>query len=251
MPVLISLVCLPLAYGAAPRIPLMGNLVAQLLFLVLATTLILAFFALALRWGWQARYYGISIIFGASISLFSVVPLLTLVIYGSLVQWLKVSLLVLQVISHVVWCRKFSVLYKNVFENDALCKVMYEEESDAVYYMRNGDQYLLDKYFKFSQMPPDRYFAIFIVLALALVPMMGSVRDFAGIPFPHVFLAVAMVPVSWMSFGFAFRGYLVCYRYPAKIRRATGKEVLVDAASRHKAVDKKMSSAKSSKRNLV
>ncbi|MCC2971634.1 hypothetical protein [Massilia sp. IC2-476] len=235
-----SFVTLPLAYGAAPHIPLTANPVARLVFLVLAISLLLAFLSFALRWDWRTKYYGISLMFGASISLFAIVPLLALMIYGSLALWLKLFVLAFYVISHVVWCRKFSALYKDAFENDALREVLYEEEPNGVYYMRSGDQYLLDKYYKFTQMPRDRYFAIFIVLALALMPMTRSVREFTGIPFTHAFLVVAMVPVSWMSFGFSFRGYLVCYLYPAKIRRATGKEVLVDVVSKHKALDRKI-----------
>ena len=239
LPILMSLVSLPLAYGAAPHIALTENPVARLLFLILVTSILLALISVMLRWDWRIKYYGIALLFGASISLLAIVPLLTLLIFGSLALWLKLSILAFYLISHIMWCRKFSILYDDAFENEALRNILYEEEADAIYYMRSADHYLLNKYYNFSQMPRDRYFALFILLALALIPMMSSLRKFVGVPFPHAFLLVGMLPVSWMSFGFAFRAYLICYRYPAKIKHATGKEVLVDVAGKHKSVDKK------------
>ena len=116
---------------------------------------------------------------------------------------------------------------------------MYEEESDAVYYIRSGDEFLIDKYYKFSQMPRDRYFALFIVIALLMTPVMDAVCAFVGAPFVHIFLLVAMLPVSWMSFGFATRGFLIFYFYPTKIKRKTGKDVYVDLVSKHRPIGKR------------
>jgi hypothetical protein len=81
-----------------------------------------------------------------------------------------------------MWCKKFFIVHKDMFGNDVLRSVIYQEEADAVYYMRNGDQYLLEKYYKFTQMPGDRHFAIFIALALALMPVMRTIREFTGMP---------------------------------------------------------------------
>jgi hypothetical protein len=48
-----------------------------------------------------------------------------------------------------------------------------------------------------------------------------------------------MIPVSWMSFGFATRGYLVCYLYSSRIKSATGKDVYVDIIGKHPKLDTK------------
>lgn len=238
LPLILGLVSLPLASGAAPDVPFMENPVAQLLFFVVGTSLAIALMASVLKWDWKAKYYGLTLLSGISISLFAIVPLLALMVYGRAPLWLKALILMVYVISHFLWCRKFFVLYQDIFANEILRAVVYEEEADAVYYSRRGDQFLLGKYYKFSQMPRDRYFAIFILLGLALMPMMSNVSAIMGIPFAHVFLLVSMLPVSWMSFGFAARGYLVCYFYPAKIKNATGKEVYVDVAGAHRPLDK-------------
>lgn len=238
LPFVLGSISLPLAYGAAPEVPLLKNPVAQVLFAVLVISLFLAVTSLILRWDWKVKYYGVSLLFGASISLFAVVPLLVLMIYGSTPLWLKIVVLFFYVLSHALWCRKFFILYGDAFNNTALRKIIYEEDSEAVYYLRRGDQFLLDRYYKFSQMPRDRYFVVFIVLALGLMPMIDSIRTYTGIPFTHVFLLVAMLPVSWMSFGFAIRGYLVCYLFPTRIKIATGKEVYVDVFGSPPSLDK-------------
>jgi hypothetical protein len=124
------------------------------------------------------------------------------------------------------------VLYAEVFNDDMLRLAIYEEELDAVYYMRRGDELLLKKHYKFSQMPRDRYFLFFMVLGVSVIPAMGQVRSYIGIPFVHTFLLITMLPVSWMSIGFAVRGFLIFYLYPAKIKNATGKDVYVDLASK-------------------
>jgi hypothetical protein len=133
--------------------------------------------------------------------------------------------------SNFFWCRKFFVIYAKTFSDEVLRSAIYEEESDAVYYMRRGDEFLLEKYFKFSQMPRDRYFLLFIVIAFLMIPLMKQVRALIGVPFVHSFLLVAMLPVSWMSIGFAVRGFLIFYMYPARIKKTTGKEVYVDLAN--------------------
>lgn len=237
LPLLLGLISLPLAYGAVPYIPLADNHVAQLLFLVSGGSIVLALVSLVCQWDWKIQYYGLSLLFGSSISIFAIVPLLVLMTYGTAPTLAKTFVFWFYVGSHVSWCRKFAVLYKDVFDNELLRKIMYQEEADAVYYLRRGDQYLLDKYYEFTQIPRAWIFAVFTALALALVPVMGEVRAFTGIPFAHVFLLVGMLPVSWMSFGFAVRGFLVCYFYPAKIRTATGKDVYVDIVGKHPQLD--------------
>ena len=76
-----------------------------------------------------------------------------------------------------------------------------------------------------------------------MVPIMNEISAFIGIPFVHIFLLVAMLPVSCMSIGLSVRGYLIFYLYPAQIKRATGKEVYVDLVSKHRPLGKRSNKA--------
>ncbi|MGJ9417861.1 hypothetical protein ACHAC9_08865 [Massilia sp. CMS3.1] len=224
----------PLAWGAAPEIPLRKNPIVLFIGLILAISLVLALISAIFRWGWKAKYYGISLLGVAGISFLAVVPFAAAVIYGKAPYWVRVAIFLIYGLTHFFWCRKFMVLYKNVFSDEVLRAVIYEEESDAVYYMRRGDDYILSKYYKFSQTPRDRYFVLFIFIALLMIPIMSQVCKFIGIPFVHIFLMVAMLPVSWLSIGLAVRAYLIFYLYPGRIKRTTGKEVYVDLVSKHR-----------------
>jgi hypothetical protein len=234
----LTLLSAPLAYGGAPDIPFSKNLIVLLLSLVLAISSILALVSAIFRWGWKARYYGFSFLCAAGISFLGFVPLLVAVLYGNAPYWAKLIIIFIYGISHYLWCRKFTRLYKDIFHDENLRATIYEEEGDAIYYMRRGDEFLLDKHYKFSQTPRDRYFVMFIVTALLMAPMMQVISNFLGIPFVHIFLLVAMLPVSWMGIGFAVRGFLIFYLYPAKIKKATGKDVFVDLSSKHRSLRK-------------
>ncbi len=67
LPMMLGLISLPLAYGAAPNVPLGENPVSQLLFAMLAVAAIIALISVIFRWGWQVRHYGVSLFFGISI----------------------------------------------------------------------------------------------------------------------------------------------------------------------------------------
>lgn len=235
----LTLLSAPLAYGGAPNIPFFKNLIVLLLSVFLAISSILALVSAIFRWGWKARYYGFSFLCAVGISFLGIVPFLVAVLYGRVPYWAKLTIILIYGVSHYLWCRKFTRLYKNIFNDENLRSTVYEEEGDAIYYMRRGDEFLLDKHYKFSQTPRDRYFVIFIVIALLMTPMMQAISAFIGIPFVHIFLLVAMLPVSWMGIGFAVRGFLIFYMYPSKIKRATGKDVFVDLASKHRPLGKR------------
>lgn len=235
---LFVLISVPLAYGAAPSIPLAENALVLLMGGVLALSSILAFLSVVFRWGWKAKYYGVFSLAVAGISFMGIVPCLAALLYGGAPYWVRVGIILFYIISHFFWCRKFFVLYRNVFNDTSLRSVVFEEEEDAVYYMRRGDNFLLEKHFKFSQTPRDRDFLLYMALALLMIPIMDIARTFLGLPFVHIFLIVAMLPVSWMSIGLAFRVYLIFYFYPARIKKATGKDVYVDLASKHRPLSK-------------
>lgn len=228
----LTLLSVPLADGAAPNIPLAQNQIMILIFLILAVSSLLTLASVILKWGWKAKYYGIYFLSFVSVSYLGIVPCFAAILYGTAPYWVKILIALCYAVSIYFWCRKFCVIYANAFNDDALRCSIYEEEWDAVYYLRVGDEFLLRKHYKFSQMPSDRYFLLFVVLGLVMVPMMSRVHAFIGLPFVHTFLLIAMLPVVWMSIGFAVRGFLVFYMYPAKIKKATGKEVYVDLVSK-------------------
>lgn len=232
-PLLCALFAAPLAYGAAPEIPFFENpiLVALLVLGLVFLTMIIV--PIVFHWDWRACYYGFSLLYLAGLSLLAITPLLSVVLYGRAPIAGISIIFILYALTHYFWCRKFVRLYTQVFENDALRKVIYQEEHDAVYYMRRGDEFLLDKHFKFSQMPPDWCIAIFMILGFAMIPVMGVVTDFFGVPFLHAFLLIVMIPISCMGVGIAVRGYLLFYLFPAKIKKLTGKSVYVDVAGSH------------------
>lgn len=233
------LLSLPLAYGAAPDVPLMQNPIVLMMCAIVSTSTVIAVASALFKWGWKAKYYGVSLLCVGGISFMAIVPCLAVVLYGSAPYWLGVCGILFYGCTHYFWCRKFAILYKRVFDDDVLRNIVFQEEAGAVYYLRSGDDFLLEKHFKFSQTPADRYFVLFMVLALLMISIMGPLRAYIGVPFVHVFLAVAMLPVSWMSIGLAFRAYLIFYLYPGRIKKATGKDVYVDLASKHRPLVKR------------
>ena len=227
----VILICLPLAWGATGDTSFFDNLVVRLLLMMLTICILLSIFSVAFRWDWRASYFGVPMICIASVSLIALVPFLSILIFGNLTIWVNVLLIFGYAVSHIWWCRKFVTIYKDIFNHLESRGILYEEDADAVYYKRDGDNLLLAQY-NFSQMPPSRYFLIFIILGFALIPSIGVVKNISGMPFAHVFLAVSMLPVSWMSIGLAVRGFLICYYYPAQIKALTGKTVYVDLTSK-------------------
>ena len=237
---LFSLVSVPLADGAAPNVAVSENPIVVLIGSILMGSVILALVSVIFRWDWKAKYYGVVLLSVVGISFMAVVPCLAALLYGGAPFVVRAMIVTIYGLSHYFWCRKFHMLYQIIFNDESLRGVIFEEEADAVYYMRRGDNFLLEKHFEFSQIPRDRYFALFVFVACLLVPVMGAAKAFMGVPFVHIFLIVAMLPVSWMSIGLAFKAYLVFYFYPSKIRKATGKEIYVDLASKHRPLEKRL-----------
>jgi hypothetical protein len=232
-PLVSAILTIPLAYGAAPKVPFIENPIVLLLMVLAGISLLLIMIPRVFQWDWKASYYGFSPLCLASLSLLAIIPLAALTLYGRAPYGVKGFILLFYVVSHFLWGRKFVRIYEEVFNDEVLRSIVYQEEHDAVYYMKKGDEFLLRKYYRFSQMPPDRYIALFILVGLLLAFAMQAVTGFMGVPFTHVFLIVAMVPISCMCIGFAVRGFLVFYLYPAKLKKSTGKCVYVDVSGKH------------------
>lgn len=235
---LLAGISIPLAYGPAPEIPLEENPIVVMLFVVLGCSITLFVIPFLLKWNWRIQYFGCTALCIGSFSFLAIVPCMVLFLYGSAPRWLDLLVLSLYVVTHILWCRKFFVIYNHVYSSNELRSVIYQEEADAVYYLQRGDKYILDSVLRFSQAPSSRYFVLFMGAAVCMIPLMDYVKQGIGIPFAHIFLIVAALPISWMCVGLTVRGYLIFYRYPSKIKKATGKDVYVDLVGSHQNLEK-------------
>lgn len=246
---LLALIGIPLASFPVPDVPFERNPIVLVLFVMVLGSLGLLITPFFSRWDWRTKYFGSSALCLASFLVFTFIPCMVLLLYGK--APLAVDLIIVGVYAGclVLWCRKFFAIYNQIYENDELRRIVYHEEPDAIYYSQRGDKYLLEKFYKFSQSPRDRYFLCSMIIACLLIPIMDKIKEFMGIPFPHIFLIVGALPVSLMFAGLVVRSYLIFYKYPAKLRKATGKDVYVDLVSDYQLLDK--NSVKSLRRKLA
>jgi hypothetical protein len=110
--------------------------------------------------------------------------------------------------------------------------ILYSEEKDAVYYLQKGDVWLMEKKFKFYQIPSGYLFVVAMVLSFLCVPFARALSRSAGLPFVHILLTVMSLPIILMCTGLATRAYLIFYYYPWRIKRATAKDVYVDMSTK-------------------
>lgn len=232
LPVVFSAFSFPLAEEAAPGVPFLENPIL----LFLGAILIIGSSQLCtpriFRWNWEAKYFGVTLFHIGSIVLMCLVPLLCVVAYSSLPIGVRLGLFSIYMGLHIAWCRRFIIFYRKIANDNNLRKFLYQEDADAIYYMQRGDKHLLETQYKFRQLPKERYFVLFLLLAFALIPIMSTVRAVVGLPFTHVFLLVGTLPISLMGVGFATRGWLVFYVYPRQMRKVTGKRIYVDMAGK-------------------
>lgn len=154
-------------------------------------------------------------------------PWLSIVFFSNLPGWIRLLLLGAYSASVVFWCRRFVVYYRQVFFDGNLRRFLYEENDDAIYYLQQGDKTLFEKTLKLDQVPPNLVFVLFMGLAFLMTPFASKLTRLVGIPFIHIFLTVAGLPITLMCLGLAVRGYLIFYYYPWQLKRTTGKEVYV------------------------
>lgn len=232
LPFLLALICLPLASSVAPAIAFSENPITIALFVILAVSAVMMVLPLIFKWGWQTKYFGVLLLYVGSVGLIGFVPCLCVAFYGKTGWGVKISPLILYLVFHYVWCRRFTAIYGSATSVAKLRGLIYQEEEDAVYYMRRGDSLLLERELKFIQIPPNRYFFISVLTAFLLISVNAEARATFGVPFFHVFLMVSMLPVSLACVGLAFRGLLIFYFYPLKIEKTTGKRVYVDMSGK-------------------
>jgi hypothetical protein len=227
LPFLLGLICIPLAFAAAPSMPFQENLLA----LICAAQSVIALFLMVIprlfHWDWRAKFFGVSLLYIGSTALLGVIPLLGVVMFSDVAVALRLLLVATYSLSVIVWCRRFVIYYRKVFADTTLRGEIYLEEHDAIYYLQQGDKRQCDKTARIAQFPPNLLFAIFTVLAMCTVPYAGRISNWAGISYINFFLAIAGFPIVLMCLGLGVRGYLIYYYYPWILKRATGKDVYV------------------------
>jgi hypothetical protein len=221
-----------LADGAVPDIALAQNYLAISGLLICALAVASAAIAYLFKWEWKAKYYGAGFVSFASGSILGIYPILCIVIYGAWPLWARLGFLVLHFFLIVWWCRRFFLIYRDIFTDKKLRDSIYQEEEDAVYYLQQGDKIVIEKTLKFPQFPSNKFVIFFMVAAVLLAPYMRIVSNFVGVPFTQIFLAVSMTPVNLVFLGLATKMWLVFYHYPSKIKLETGKDVYVDMVSK-------------------
>jgi hypothetical protein len=199
---------------------------------ICGVSFLLVFVPRIFRWDWRARYFGIGTLYLGGVALVGLIPWLCVVLYSTLSVWIRLSLLVGYTLPIIWWCRRIVLFYRHIFATDSLRNILYVEEDDAVYFLQRSDKWLIQKKFKFREIPSDRYFVIAMGLAFLSVPFMTPLTRLVGLPFPHIFLVIAGLPLILFSLAFSVHGYLVFYYWPRKIKAKTGKEVYVDMTAK-------------------
>jgi hypothetical protein len=227
LPFLLGLLCIPLAFAAAPSIPFSSNFLAVLC----AAQSVISFFFILIprlfRWDWRSKYFGVPLFYVGSTALVGVVPWLGIVFYSALPVWARFVILATYTASIIWWCRRFVIYYRRVFTDHQLRRIIYQEDEDAIYYLQRGDQTLIEKKLRLAQFPPNSLFVSCMAIAFSTTPFAQNMTHLVGISYILIFLAIGGFPIVLMCFGLATRGYLIFYYYPWQLKRQTGKEVYV------------------------
>lgn len=231
LPFFMGLMGLIFADDAAPTVPFMENPLSVFYLCLLLLSIMLAPIPLLFKWGWQAKYFGVTCFYGGSCALMGWTPILCIVLYGKLPFAISFGFLLINIFLTIWWCRRFVLFLRRIHNDSNLWAQLYVEEKDAVYYTQKYDKWLSEKKFKFIQAPSIITFIVPLAIAFLLVPFMPSVTHLVGMPFTYVFLAVSAIPINLLCLGFATKGFLIFYYYPWKIKRQTGKTVFVDMAT--------------------
>jgi hypothetical protein len=232
LPLLLGAMCAVIASEATPSRPWISTPLSVFCLCICPAALVSACLPKIFNWDWRTKYFGFSTIYFSSASFLGIIPWLCLLLYGSISLFEKALLLLFYVAPIIWWCRRFIAYYQNIYLDSDFRNILYEEEIDAVYYCQKNDNYLIEKINKFKIYPPNLYFIGPLLLAFFLAPWTRVIKAHTGLPFPHVFLTVASLPLVMMILGITTKCYLTFYHYPRKIKYETGKNVYVDMAKK-------------------
>lgn len=183
------------------------------------------------QWTWETKYFGLGLFPFSTGALMGIYPLLCIVLYSSLPIFIRIIIATIQFTLIIKWCKRFFDIYKKIYHNNNLFSHIYEIESDAVYFSQRADQDVLSRIFKFQQFPRSPVFITFLAISLCLAPYSLEISQFLGVPFIHIFLAIAATPLNLLFLGLCTKMWLVYYFYPMKIKRNSGMSVYVDMSS--------------------
>jgi hypothetical protein len=231
IPIFMGLGAWALADGAARNASSHNNFPEVLGLGIVVLALVASPVPYLFRWDWKAKYFGAGFLCLATGSILGLYPILCLALFSSLPLVLRLSVALIQAAIIAKWCYRFVEIYKKIAEDRALFQCIYAEEGEAVYYLQQADKHLIDRKLKFSQLPSSGTFLLALLIAFSLVPFAFPVARLIGLPFTHIFLAIAAAPLTLMFLGLSTKMWLVYYFYPSKIMRETHKPVYVDISS--------------------
>lgn len=219
------------AAGAAPAVPLRDNYLEILALCIMALTILSVPVPFIFRWNWETKYFGAGLLLFGSGSIIGIYPILCIAQYSSLPLIIRIAVVLSETLLILWWCSRFVRLYRKIYADKKMFRYIYAEEANAVYFLQQADKNIVEKKFKFNQLPGTKLTALPMVLALAMIPFASSVSRFSGVPFVHVFLSISMPAVTLMFLGLSTKAWLVFCYYPAKIRKETNKPVYLDKSS--------------------
>jgi hypothetical protein len=221
-----------LAAGAAPEKPIQENYLALIGLGIALISIAVLPIPYVFRWNWETRYFGAAMLSLSSASIIGLYPVLCIAQYSSLPLLARLALVLLEGILIIRWCKRFTNIYRMIYSDENLFKLLYTEEISAVYFSQQADKKIAGKILKFEQFPADKYFIVCGVLAFSLIPFATPASQFIGVPFIHIFLAVLGTPLNLLFLGLGTKSWLAFYFYPMKIKRETNKPVFVDISSK-------------------
>lgn len=232
LPLLASLAGAGFANGAAPNVTFFQNPLVCLCLAICAASCAMLIVPRLFNWDWRTGYFGFSLLFIFSISIFGGVPWLCILYFSSAPLWLRGALFSSHAFCLLWWASRYVRVYRTAFGNDALRDAMYEEDGDCFYYRQHGDRMVLDTVFHFKEFPSTMFTLSTLAVACGSMVYARELVNFFGLPYAHLFLAIFSISVNMIGVGFLVRGWLVFFKYPTILRRRTGKMVYVDMVTK-------------------
>ncbi len=221
-----------LAAGAAPRLPFQQNRLEILGLGISGIAITMLPISYLFKWNWETKYFGAGLLPFASGSILGIYPILCITLYSSLPISIRLALIFFHFALIIRWCYRFVAIYRTIYRNEHLFQYIYNEDSSAVYYSQQADKNVVNKLLKFNQFPSARFVTLSLLAAFSLIPFNTPLSRVIGLPFTHIFLAVAATPLNLMFLGLGTKMWLVYYLYPMKIKKKNQKPVYVDISSK-------------------
>lgn len=220
-----------LALDAAPSLEFYRNPLCLLCGIICLFSAALLIIPRIFRWDWNVKYFGFSMIYLGSVALIGGIPWCCIFLYSTLPNIAKTMGFTTYLSILIIWSQRFLKIYSKilVLNNDNFG--IYREDNKAFYYLQKVDIKVLKKQSKFDQFPRSTCILFFISAAFAMIPFSGYLKTSIGLPFIHIFLAIAAIPTDMMAIGLFTRGLIIFYYKPMLIYRKTGKSVYIDMAS--------------------